>query len=375
MKKIDLTRPDKIILDSLNSLVNLPKNLYSDQKSKSKGTGEITFIGKKKIQEVKTRLYIFDEQSVEKRDDVKTFEFFKKADHNKVHWLNFDGLHEVELIKKLGDALSLDRMTIRHALDTTFRPKVEEYDHYLFFSIKSILQDENDQLMVEQLSFILGDHYVVSLQEEEEDHFDHIRNKISEKLGLVRTKGPDFLLYQLLDAILDNYFETIDAMNKDIGDLEKVVLSHPSQKVLVQLEHMKQQADIIKKSLSPFKDALRVITNRDMPLIEKENGKYFSELMSTCSGAIEEISSVSNSLESLTNIYFSSLSQKMNETMKVLTTVSTIFIPLTFIAGIYGMNFHNMPELEMKNGYFIVLGVMGGIFLAMLYYFKRRGWL
>lgn len=215
----------------------------------------------------------------------------------------------------------------------------------------------------------------MSLQEEVGDHFDHIRNKITEKLGLLGVRGADFLLYQLLDAILDNYFETIESMNANVSQLEKLVMQQPSQALIIKIEYVKQLAETVKKSLNPFKDALRVISSRESRFIDKSVEKYFSELTSTCSSAIEEINSVSQSLESLTNVYFSSLSQKMNETMKVLTTVSTIFIPLTFIAGIYGMNFQNMPELTSHNGYFIVLGVMGGIFLAMLYYFKRRGWL
>ncbi len=378
LSKIDLTRPDKLLLSGLfglKSLVTLPLDLYSSQKKEAKTTGELTFIGTKKIEEVQTQFYKYNEEKVETESGLKKFDFLKTRVESKVHWLNFHGLHEVGWIENLGENLELDRITIRQILDTTQRPKVEEYEHYLFFSVKSILKDESGNLQIEQMSFLLGDNYVISFQEELGDHFDHIRNKIVEKLGLVRKKPAEFLLYQLLDAILDNYFETIESINLELKALERIVLINPTQSSLVKLEQMKQSAEMIKKSLNPFKDSLRVISNRKTPFISKQNSTYFQELMNNCNSVIEEIESTYKSLESLTNIYFSSLSQKMNETMKVLTTVATIFIPLTFIAGIYGMNFEYMPELKYRNGYFIVWGVMGLIFIGSLFYFRRRKWL
>lgn len=375
MKQFDITRPDKVLLSGLKILGDFSMNLYSGQKSISKGTGQITFIGKKKVEKVESQLYTYDEADIKSNQNVVDFGFFSELDRKKVYWLNFHGLHEVELIENVGKTLSLNRITTRQILDTTLRPKVDEYDHYVFFSVKSVLQDEQEELKIEQLSFVLGKNYVVSFQEERGDHFDHIRNKIIENLGLIRRKGADFLAFQLLDAILDNYFETIEAINEDVRKLEKIVLTDPTQKSLIQLEHMKQLAEMVKKSLNPFKDSLKVITNRETVFIQKENVKYFQDLGSSCTSAIEEIDSTIKSLEGLTNIYFSSLSQKMNETMKVLTTVATVFIPLTFIAGIYGMNFENMPELRYQNGYFMALGAMGVVFLGMLIYFKKKKWL
>ncbi|MEQ8532482.1 MAG: CorA family divalent cation transporter, partial [Imperialibacter sp.] len=206
-------------------------------------------------------------------------------------------------------------------------------------------------------------------------HFDHIRYKIREKLGMVRHRKSDFLLVQLLDAVLDNYFETIDAFNLIVAELEKEVLKDPTQSTLLKLEKYKKDTQLIKKSLMPFKEALTNILNGRTNFIENENEKYFHDLLNSCKNAMDEIESTSKSLESLANIYFSSLSQKMNETMKVLTTVATIFIPLTFIAGIYGMNFEYMPELKYRYGYFVVWGVMGAVLILMLLYFKRKKWL
>jgi magnesium transporter len=375
LTKLDLTRPDKLLLSGLRTLGNLSLNLYSEEKSESKGRGEITFIGKKKVEKVQNQLYIYHEKEAADQEELEDFGFFDSLDPEKVYWLNVHGLHEVAIIEKIAKSLALDRITLKQTLDTTLRPKVEEYDHYLFFSVKSVLRDDESGLQIEQMSFVLSQNYVVSFQEEHGDHFDHIRNKIKEGLGIVRKKGTGFLIYQLLDAILDNYFETIENANLEMRELEKIIFKKPSQASLVHLERMKQDTEMIKKSLTPFKDALKVILNRQTPFIDPDDNKYFQDLMNNCESAIEEIDSTSKSLEGLTNIYFSSLSQKMNETMKVLTTVATIFIPLTFIAGVYGMNFENMPELKNPNGYFYTWGAMGLVFIGMIIYFKRKNWL
>jgi magnesium transporter len=281
----------------------------------------------------------------------------------------------VDLIEKISNKLELERLTIRQIVDTTQRPKVEDYDHYIYFGVKSVLRGENHQLHIEQLSFVLGKNYVASFQEEHGDHFDHIRNKMREDLGQIRKRECDFLLFQLLDAILDNYFETLDHVNHEVRLIEKETISNPRQSTLLLIEKSKKDVDKIKKSLSPFKDALVNIMEDRTHYITKRNRKYFRDLKNSCMNAIEEASSTQAALESLTNIYFSSLSHKMNETMKVLTTVATIFIPLTFIAGIYGMNFDYMPELRWHYGYFGVWGLMVVIVIGMIVYFKTRKWL
>ena len=378
-KLFDIKRPDKVLLQGLRTLGsigdNLTFNLYSKAKSESKGKAETVFIGKKKLEKVSAQLFEYDPDSFEEKEPATDFSELAALHPEKSYWLNFHGLHDVSLFEQLSGVMSLDRLTTRQMLDTTQRPKVQEYEHYLFFSVKSILDTESHHLNIEQISFILGKNYVVSLQEEEGDHFGHIRNKIREKVGQIRHQKCDFLLVQLLDAVLDNYFETIDSFNLTVSELEKEVLSNPTQKTLLKLEKYKKDTQLIKKSLMPFKEALTNILNGRTGFIQTENEKYFHDLLNSCKSATEEVESTGKSLESLTNIYFSSLSQKMNETMKVLTTVSTIFIPLTFIVGVYGMNFDYMPELRYRNGYFVIWGVMAAILVVMLVYFKRKKWL
>jgi len=377
-----LKKPDKIILQGIKSLTNITGsitgidfNFYSKIKSEAKGKSELTFIGKKKMEEVRLQLFKYNNKEYIESSGINDFEKIEKEDTSNNYWLNLHGIHDVDLMEKIGEALDLERLTIRHLIDTTQRPKVDDYDDYIVFSVKSILKNEENQLKIEQLSFVLGKNYILSFQEEKGDHFDHIRNKLREDLGLIRKRECDFLLFQLLDAILDNYFETLDLINHEVTLVEKETILNPKQSTLLLIEKNKKDVDKIKKSLSPFKEALTNILKDRTHFIDKKNRKYFRDLKNSCTNAIEEANATYAALESLTNIYFSSLSQKMNETMKVLTTVATIFIPLTFIAGIYGMNFENMPELKWKYGYFIIWGIMFIVLGGMIVYFKRKKWL
>ena len=364
-----------MLLNRIKTLIVSKQNLYTDKKTEAKAKAELTFIGKKKMERVQNQLYIYDSDSVDFKEKNKSFEFLKESSEGNYNWLNFHGIHDVKLIRNVGNVLNLDRLTLRQILDTTIRPKVEHHDHYTFVSVKSILKGESGDLNVEQISFLLGNEYVISFQEQIGDHFEDIRNKIKEGLGFIRSKRSDYLLSQLLDAIMDNYFETIEQINHEALLIENQLLKSPNEAILLLLERHTKSSQIIKKALGPFKEALQNVINGSNNLVKKDTVKYYSDLTNSVLTAIEEIDHTLSTLDSLKNIYFSQLSQKMNETMKVLTLVATIFIPLTFIAGIYGMNFDVMPELRHPNGYFIALGVMGGIALGMLIFFKKKKWL
>jgi magnesium transporter len=377
-----LKNPDEVLRKSLRSLTNftgsitgIDFNFYSQIKSQAKGKTELTFIGEKKLDEVKVQLFIYNQSHCTEDLNVNDYSVLNKDDTDNYYWLNVHGIHDVNLIEKVSNILGLERLTVRQIVDTTQRPKVEDYDDYMYFSVKSILKGENHQLHIEQLSFVLGKNYVASFQEEIGDHFEHIRTKMREDVGQIRKRECDFLLFQLLDAILDNYFETIDYVNHEVRLIEKETINNPKQSTLLLIEKNKKDVDKIKKSLSPFKEALINILEDRTHYFTKRNRKYFRDLKNSCMNAIEEATSTQAALESLTNIYFSTQSHKMNETMKVLTTVATIFIPLTFIAGIYGMNFDYMPELRWHYGYFGVWGLMGVVVIGMIYYFKTRKWL
>ncbi len=377
-----IKNPDEVLKKSLRSLTHITGsitgidfNFYSKIKSEAKGKSELTFIGEKKVEEIKLQLFQYNENTCIETEKVEDYTKINIEDTEHLYWLNLHGIHDVELIEEIGKSLNLDRLTIRQLIDTTIRPKVDDYEDYLFFSVKSILRDENNKLHIEQLSFVLGKNFVASFQEEIGDHFDHLRNKMRENLGLTRKRQSDFLLFQLLDATLDNYFETLDSVNHEVALLEKTTLTNPKPSTLLLIEKNKKDVDKIKKSLTPFKEALTNILKDRTHFISKKNRKYFHDLRNSCMNAFEEAHATYAALESLTNIYFSNQSHRMNETMKVLTTVATIFIPLTFIAGIYGMNFENMPELKWHYGYFMIWGVMIAVTAGMVVYFKVKKWL
>ena len=374
-----LKNPDEVLLKSLRSLTGsitgIDFNFYSKLKSESKGKSEFTFIGEKKVEEVKLQLFTYNEDVCNETCDKADYERIDKNLLNNNYWLNLHGIHDVNLIETICNTLGMESLTVKQIVDTTQRPKMEDYDDYIFFSIKSISKNDFNQLYIEQLSFVLGKNYLISFQEEVGDHFNYIRQRMRDNLGLVRKKECDFLLFQLLDAILDNYFETLETINHEIAFIEKQTLTNPKQSTLLLIEKNKKDVSKIKKSIAPFKEALTNILQDRTHFLNKGNRKYFRDLSNSCSNAIEEANSTYSALESLTNIYFSSLSQKMNETMKVLTTVAMIFIPLTFIAGIYGMNFENMPELKWEYGYFGVWGIMLLVLFGMIYYFKKKKWL
>ncbi len=376
-----LKNPDEVLIKSLRSLTDITGsitginfNFYSQLKSEAKGKSELTFIGQKKVEEVQLQLFTYNEHTCTETENINDYKQIDTTDQQNNYWLNLHGIHDVDLMEDIGDTLGFERLTVRHLIDTTQRPKVDDYEDYVYFSVKSVLKGE-DQLKIEQLSFVLGKNFVVSFQEEPGDHFEHIRNKMRENLGLTRKRECDFLLFQLLDAILDNYFETIDHINHEVALIENETLRKPKQSTLLLIEKNKKDVDKIKKSLAPFKEALTNILKDRTQFITKRNRKYFRDLKNSCANAIEEANATYTALESLTNIYFSTLSHKMNETMKVLTTVATIFIPLTFIAGIYGMNFEYMPELTWRYGYFMVWGIMIVVMVGMIVYFKNKKWL
>lgn len=367
--------PNRLIIKGLRTLGGLGRNLYTTQKSQAKTKAELTFIGEKKMENVQNQLFEYNSAGYFLKEQIKVIGELNTPKTEKNFWLNYHGIHEAKLIEEVGQQLNIDRLVIRQILDTTLRPKVEEDKNYLSLNIKSILKKDPDTLHMEQISFILGENFVISFQEERGDHFQSIRHRITENVGFIRKRTSDYLLVQLLDAILDNYFETIEIINQEISALEKTLLKDPDERTILDLETQKRSAQLIKKALGPFREVIQNILNNETPLLRKENIRYYKDLANSSTSAMEEIESSLKALEGLANIYFATLSHKMNEIMKMLTLVATIFIPLTFIAGIYGMNFEYMPELKYRYGYFIILGVMLSVSALMIFYFRRKRWI
>lgn len=305
-------------------------------------------------------------------------EFVQNAiDEDYVSWLNFHSLSERNCIEKLCSNLQIDILSVEDIYTEKRRPKLEEYPNYVFFSVRSALPSENNTFILqqEQISFILGKNYLISFQEKSSDHFPDVRDRISKKRGKIRFKGPDFLLFRMLEAITDNYFEVLEDITDSIEQLEIRLLRNASHENLKLIEFQKRKLVELRKIVLPLKEVTFQLDKIKSPFIDPENHHYFTDLKENCMAVLEEIDANKQILEGMANLYYAVQGQRMNEIMKVLTVVSSIFIPLTFIVGVYGMNFEHMPELKYPYGYYTVVGVMFLIAITLLIIFIKRGWL
>ncbi|AEA46040.1 magnesium/cobalt transporter CorA [Fluviicola taffensis] len=323
--------------------------------------------------------YNFDAYSLEKNsEDYFADSFNPTEDMNSTYWLNFHSMKNKEAIIKLCDKLCIDKILQEDLFEPEKRTRLEEYSDYVYFSIVSALPKEglnNFDLKKERISFIIGDNYLISFQEKPSDHFPTVRERIEYKRGKIRYKGPDFLLFRMLEAIIDNYSEVVEEIGVNIELLDKIVLRDPKSEVLRKVEWEKRKLLDLRKIVFPMKDLMGQLDRVENELIIEDNIHYFRELKDTCYGLIEEIEAKKQMLDGVANLYYAIQGQRMNEIMKVLTVTSAIFIPLTFVVGVYGMNFENMPELSSKYGYFIIWGVMILITAALVFIFWKRGWL
>lgn len=325
------------------------------------------------------QLFLYDTNDLTEFKEFTTAQLGKCISLDKVNWLNIHGLNDTNIIKSVGDFLQVDNFMLGDILNTTKRTKLDEYHDVLFFNIKSLLPVENsDNIAVEQISFLLKNGILVSFQEKRSDFFTHIRERIRTHSGIIRDKKADYLLYLLLDAVMENFYITIENEEDRVEELINLSKTSTSPQILEQIEKHRDNFNFLKRSIIPLRDSLYSIKSiKDdnvFNTIEHDNYSFFSRLHQKCLELLEQIEYDLTSLDSASNFYFSAQNQKMNQVMKTLTVVSVFFMPLTFIVGIYGMNFDNMPELHWQYGYFMVLGLMFLLLLVMIYYFKKKKW-
>lgn len=305
-------------------------------------------------------------------------EFIEIArDENQVTWLNYHYLANREPIEKLCEHLHIERLSVEDIYTEKKRPKLEEYANYMFFSVRSALPAESNifVLQQEQISFILGKNYLISFQQKSSEHFTDVRDRIEKKRGKIRSKGADFLLFRMLDAIVDNYFEVLVDITDSIEKLEMKLIRVANSDTLKMIEFQKRKLIELRKIALPLKDVAFQLEKTQSQFINSDNHPYFADLKENCLAVLEEIDANKQILEGMANLYYAIQGQRMNEIMKVLTVVSAIFIPLTFIVGVYGMNFKYMPELEYKYGYYTIVAIMFIISISLLLLFVKRGWL
>lgn len=335
--------------------------------------GSLVFTGQKRSETVKLTSFHYnkDEVWLEEISDVTACKLKPKS--NAMTWLRVEGLHDVEKIKAITDLFNLHPLMLEDILNTSVRTKVEITDDYLFVSVKWMQYNE-DLLDTESFSFILSGSYLVSFHEGPVAIFDSLLERIQTRQGLVRNSGTDFLLYRLLDLIVDQYLFVTDQMTEIIENTEDETLERPDKKTMLKIQNLKKDLMLIHRNISSIREVVSTLSKSEISGIENKTRLYFSDITDHIYQVTETIEYLRNILSDLMGIYLNNVSNKLNEVMKVLTIISTIFIPLSFIAGIYGMNFDTMPELHLKNGYPAVLISMGAIMLGMVYYFKRKGW-
>ena len=323
------------------------------------------------------QLFVYNSAELTEFEYIKLSELQEHMESNKNNWINLHGLSDINLIKEIGVKFKIDDFILSDILNILKRSKVDEYNHTLFFNIKSLLPQSNG-IDIEQISFILRDGLLFSFQEKRSDFFVHIRERMRQHAGIVRDRKVDYLLYLLLDAVMENFYITIESEEQKIDEVIDLIKTKPNPKILEDIELHRDNLNFLRRSIVPLRDSLYSIKSMKdddvFNVIALENYTFFSRLHQKCLELLDQIDADLNSLDSASSFYFSLQSHKMNEVMKTLTVVSVFFMPLTFIVGVYGMNFDNMPELHWKYGYFSVLAFMLLLLIGMIIYFKKRKW-
>lgn len=337
---------------------------------------DLTFRGRQKVNEVLLRIIDFDENSLEE-DAVKMVrDVMKYKEKDTVTWLNVDGLHNSAIMREIAETFDLDTLVLAEVMHTQARPRVIEYDNCILISIKMMQQDEQtQQIRVENLSIILTDDLLISFQERRGDVFEPVRERIRKQKKRIRHGGTDYLAFALLDIVIDNYLYVLSVLGEKIETLEDNLLANPNQVVINEINRYKRELNYLRKNIKPAKEMIFTLAKMESEYIDETTYLHFKELEDNISQASEVSDSYRDILSDQLNIYHTSISTKLNDVMKFLTVFSVIFIPLTFIAGIYGTNFDFLPELHYRYSYFIMLGVMVVIAVGMMIYFKRNKWL
>lgn len=338
--------------------------------------GTPVYIGEKKHEEVKISIIDYDEAQFQERKAKAIEECFPFKDTPTVTWINIDGIHQVDIIEKIGKHFDLHPLIMEDIVNTEQRPKMDDSGHYIFIVLKMLYYDEKEnEAKIEQVSIILGDNFVISFQEREGDIFDPIRERIRNGKGRVRKMGADYLAYTLLDAIVDNYFIILEKLGERIEELEDRLVTDPRPETLHEIHKLKREMIFLRKSVWPLREVISGLERVESSLIRKAIRIYLRDIYDHTIQVIDTVETFRDMLSGMHDTFLSSISNRMNEVMKVLTIIATIFIPLTFIAGVYGMNFKFMPELEWRWAYFTVWIVIVIAAISMVIFFKRKKWL
>jgi len=340
-----------------------------------KAPGTLTFIGRKKMDRPRLRLISYNESSLFEGEYPTVEELFKKLDKNLTHWINIDGIHDPVIVSSICSQFNLSPLVQEDIVNTDQRPKLIEDGENIVLFLK-ILQfiETKKSLSSDQITLIMGENIVLTFQEDVGAIFDPIRERLRQNKGKLRVSGPDYLLYRLIDTIVDNYLLFIGLLGDLIEKNEEQILSKDNKTIIRQIYHHKTEISFIRKVIWPVKEATKLLKISDTGLIVETTRPYLDDLDGLLTHAIETVEIYYTMTSDQLMLYNTNLGNRSNEVMKVLTIYASIFIPLTFIVGVYGTNFDNVPEFHFKYGYFAMWGVMIALSVIMLVYFRRKKW-
>ena len=354
----------------------MPRFIKKISKKAGLPPGTLVHVGEGKDEKVKITIIDYDEKHFEERKVKKVEECLPFKDKPTVTWINIDGIHQVDIIEAIGKHFGVHPLVLEDIVNTGQRPKMEDFGNYLFVVLKMIYYDEKeDEIKTEQVSLLISQNFVISFQEREGDVFNSIRERIRGSKGRIRKMGADYLAYALMDSVVDNYFVIIEKVGEKLEGMEEELVKNTTPETLQAIHSLKRNMIFLRKSVWPLREVIGGLERGESKLVQESTQIYFRDVYDHTIQVMDAIETSRDMLSGMLDIYLSSVSNRMNEVMKVLTIIATIFIPLTFIAGIYGMNFQNMPELSWRWGYFAVLLVMVAIGISMLGYFRRKKWL
>jgi magnesium transporter len=354
----------------------IPRSTTRRSKKVGLPPGTIVFVGEKRRDQVKLSVINYDGTNFQEKEVNNVEEAVSFRKKSSVTWLNIDGVHQPEIIEQVGNSFNVHPLVLEDIANTGQRPKMEDFDDYIFVVLRMLRFDEkDDETKTEQISILLGPDFVISFQEREGDVFDIIRERLRNNKGKIRKMGADYLAYSLIDAIVDNYFVILEKRGETIEDMEDKLVTNPTSETLQALHDLKREMIFLRKSVWPLREVISRLERSESPLINKSTFVYLRDVYDHTIQVMDSVDTFRDMLSGMLDIYLSSVSNRMNEVMKVLTVIATIFIPLTFIAGIYGMNFKYMPELGQAWGYPAVLILMLAIAVVMLINFRRKKWL
>jgi magnesium transporter len=337
--------------------------------------GTLIHIGEKRSEKTHIRQINYDESNFFDRKVEAPEQYCPTRAVTGITWINVDGISQTELFQQLGDCFGLHPLVLEDIMNTDQRPKMEDFGDYVYIVLKMLSFDNHREIIAEQVSLILGQNFLLSFRERESDIFNPIVERIKNAKGLIRKEGADYLAHALLDAVVDHYFVVLEKLEEEIDLLEEEVIANPTPKTLNKIHHLRRELIFLRKAVFPFRSVISALERGESPFFKQASRIYLRDIYDHTIHIVDTLETFRDLATGLLDIYLSSVSNRLNAVMRILTVIATIFMPLTFLAGLYGMNFKYMPELEWRWGYPAVLLLMATVGISMQVYFRKKKWL